>query len=204
MTIRSALAPILWIACIGCAMAAMQLYASTPGDALTAPLVILAEDRAEPSDEPVIFLFLHERCPCSRATIAELARHHSLLERADLRVVLSGPGSTAADSWSVSELVASSLPLARIISDAEGHLARRYGALTSGHAVIYRSSGELHFSGGLTPSRGHLGAGPGRDALRSILTSTSGPARSAPVFGCPIFNTDDIAYCGDPCATPAP
>ena len=199
---RWTIAVVMWVLCIAGAVAALQRYASTPGEAGATPAVLPASDRAGAPGTPVVYLFLHERCPCSRATLEELSRHSAVLQDTDTRIVLSGPGSTAEDTWTVRDLIASAAPNASIVEDVSGEIAKRYGAMTSGHAVIYRASGDLRFSGGLTPSRGHLGPCAGREALRSLMNPNPGPTHAAPVFGCPIVNA--VSYCGDACpAEPA-
>ena len=65
----------------------------------------------------------------------------------------------------------------RGFQDISGDEARRFGAATSGEALLYSPSGKLLFHGGITPSRGHEGGSVGRDALvRCVLDGTPAPA----------------------------
>ena len=84
------------------------------------------------------------------------------------------------------------VPGVECLPDPGGAEADRYGAETSGAAVLVDATGRVRFAGGLTPGRGHEGDSPGGLALRSLLThgndaTPAGPAvlpRTAAVFGC--------------------
>ncbi len=104
-------------------------------------------------------------------------------------VLFLRPGGSATD-WEKTDLwcAASAIPGVRVYADEAGVEAARFGAATSGHAVLYDSTGTLAFSGGITVSRGHEGDNPGRDAVTSLLTRGRGGQPRTPVFGCPLFN----------------
>lgn len=198
---------VLWMAAVVSAMGALQRYAARPGEALPSPRILTLELispqwsylQAAWLEKPTVLLFVHERCPCSRASIEELARASRILRSVNITVVMSGPGSGASGTWSIRTLVADRLPLATVIEDPDGEMAKRFGVRTSGHAVMYRADGKLHATGGLNPSRGHFGAGPGRTALETLHDPVSRPALKLPVFGCPIFSPScEISYCAEP------
>jgi hypothetical protein len=97
--------------------------------------------------------------------------------------------------WSKTDLWASAaaVPDVEVTPDEDGNEARRFGAETSGHTVLYSGDGSLLFSGGITASRGHSGDNFGRSAIVSSLigatseiSAFSEPAESC-VFGCPLF-----------------
>ncbi len=138
---------------------------------------------------------LHPRCPCSHATLEELdvllTRVQDRLSAVVLFVVppgLAGDPETS-DLWTR----AASIRNVAVVRDAHGREARRFGVETSGTALLYASTGELLFSGGLTASRGHVGDNAGVDAIvRRVLaepTSTS----DTPVFGCPLRNVREAS-----------
>jgi hypothetical protein len=202
MSLRCAILTAVWLACVATLVGKLQVYANAPGQSLPAPEVLTLELITEengPRRIPRVYLFLHEHCPCSRASVLELARQTELREDALITLVLSGPGLNIPGERSIRDLARQQLPDAVIHEDPTGEFARSLGALTSGHAVLYRHDGTLHFSGGLTPSRAHAGPCPGRDALETLTNSRGNPT-TAPVFGCPLFSEscDDTAYCGDP------
>jgi hypothetical protein len=74
-----------------------------------------------------------------------------------------------------------------VVWDEGGAEARRFGATTSGHAVLYSPDGRLLFRGGLTGARGHAGDNANLDALAAVLDGAPSPHINVPVFGCPLF-----------------
>jgi hypothetical protein len=69
-------------------------------------------------------------------------------------------------------------------------LARRFAAMTSGHALLYGPNGHLLFSGGITFARGHSGDNPGCDAVIALITTGENESRTAAVFGCSLLDDD--------------
>jgi hypothetical protein len=144
------------------------------------------------SNKPLLLMFAHPKCPCSRASIGEL---ESLLAKGkgqfDAAIFFYQPESGSQD-WSRTALVetARSLPGARVMADPDGQMAKRFGAETSGHTIVYGPDGKLLFSGGITASRGHLGDNTGFEAVLKILRNEklSAKAKTAPVFGCGLFD----------------
>jgi hypothetical protein len=132
-----------------------------------------------------LVMFAHPRCPCTRASIAELARIMTACEgRVRSHVLFLLPDGMGEDwvrtaRWD--EAVA--IPGVEVLEDPAGKEALSFGAATSGQVCVFAPDGRLLFTGGVTPSRGHEGGNAGRDrACAAILTG--GPAPSAPVFGC--------------------
>ncbi len=74
-----------------------------------------------------------------------------------------------------------------MLCDQNAALARRFGAETSGHVILYGPDGKLKFSGGITRSRGDIGDNTGRRALHDLLAERSSAFASNPIFGCPLF-----------------
>jgi len=148
------------------------------------------------TNKPLLVMFAHPKCPCTRASLAEL---ESLVTQAKDRfeaAVLFYQPLNGSEEWSKTRIIESahSISGVRVLLDQEGKVARRFGARTSGHTMVYSTNGKLLFSGGITGSRGHLGENGGCDAVFRIVTDDSRhPARnSAQVFGCELF---------DPCAS---
>jgi hypothetical protein len=141
------------------------------------------------SDRPSLLLFLHPRCPCSRATVHELTRVIDPLPDADrpqLTIVATLPSETTPD-WQESDTVrnALKLPHSSVVWDTDGVLANKFGATTSGTVQLYQPDGQLLYAGGITPSRGHQGDNAGSDALTKLLTRETPIANtSLPAFGC--------------------
>jgi hypothetical protein len=160
------------------------------------------EPRAEWPDEPSIgldperatlVLALHPRCPCSRATLAELERLLARWPESLQTHVLFYADPALGPHWHETDLWrrAASLPGAGVHVDELGQRARSLGAKVSGTALLYSREGKLLFEGGLTAARGHEGANPGTDAIAAILSARTPETRSAPVYGCALF--EDVA-----------
>jgi len=181
----------LWVALAGGGMAALWAYSNHPGMASTAAkcwphdsVVIPTAGRA------TLVMFVHPYCPCSRASIGELAllvRH--CREKVSVHVLFlrsAGEG----DGWEKTDLwnSANAIPEVRVSVDVGGAEARRFGVSTSGAVVLYGSDGTLLFEGGITGARGHFGDNVGRDSVTALLNgSVSGPLHSF-VFGCDLFD----------------
>lgn len=142
-----------------------------------------------------IVLAVHPRCPCTRASADELIRVLAGAAEPWEVVVLAfrpveGDASYSTDfSDTATVRRLASLEGVRIIPDPDGRLAARFGALTSGHALVYDLAGHLRYAGGLTPSRAHIGPNTGSAALSALLRGGAAVASASPVFGCPLDNT---------------
>lgn len=180
-----------WGIAIGGGMLMMHAYGLSPGDPGAPPARWPAGSRLKRDGvRPQLLIFLHPRCPCSRASVTELARILSRCEgRLAARAVLYRPASSS-HAWFEPGLVAAlrEIPGLEITSDPAGEEAREFGVATSGHVLLFDSSGELKFSGGLTPGRGQFGDEPGRLALLARLIGPSPRGMDEPIFGCPLSN----------------
>ncbi len=139
-----------------------------------------------PDGRPLLLVFLHPQCPCSRATLDELARLLAETEGAPRVLVPVLEPRSAAGSWLDTDVVrqARGLSGVEVVPDPDGRLASRFGVLTSGQALLYGRDSKLLYAGGLTPGRGHEGQSPGRVAVADLLAGRAPAVRSAPVFGC--------------------
>jgi hypothetical protein len=79
-----------------------------------------------------------------------------------------------------------------VMSDERGAQAHVFGALVSGQTMLYRATGSLWFSGGITAARGHEGDNPGRTALTSMLSGERTDTIRTPVFGCYLHAEADL------------
>jgi hypothetical protein len=178
-----------WMLTTATAFGWLWAYASTPGPRHDAPAAV----DPSPAGTYSLLLFLHPECPCSRATLAELARLTARTQRRlAVRVLFVLPPG-ASDAWRNTSLAgsAAAIPGVTVSPDPSGLLARHYGAATSGHAILYAPDGHLVYSGGLTPSRGHEGDNPGSDAvLAAVLDHRPPKAVRGPTFGCTLFDQD--------------
>ncbi|MCY1046609.1 RedB protein [Corallococcus sp. bb12-1] len=180
------LAGALWLGGIGFGLVTLARYSLTPGDAQA-----MVERWPEgtrltrQAGRPVLVMLAHPKCPCTRASVAELeALMVHAGGRADAFVLFLRPEGLE-DGWEQGELwrAAARIPGVTVLKDPGGVEAKRFGATTSGHVVLYGAEGHLRFSGGLTVARGHAGDSPGRMALERVLRE-GGAGGETPVYGC--------------------
>jgi len=183
-----AIAVAIWMAATVLGMWFVAKYEATPGVSGAAPARFPGATEAD-GNVPRLMMFAHPQCPCTQASLAEfaelLARHPGSC-RAE--VVFFRPEGVE-DDWERTSLwsQAARIPGVAVRGDDDGALARRFGAETSGHVVLYDAGGRLLFSGGITRARGHQGESTARRALSALLTgSAADAAQSSPVFGCPL------------------
>jgi hypothetical protein len=137
-----------------------------------------------------LVLFLHPKCPCSRATLSELERLFTSIgsgARGKLEVVVDAPiPSNAGSDWLETDTLqrAMQLPNSQIVADPSGVEAALFGATTSGFVMLFDQIGGRQFSGGITEARGHEGENAGLSNLRAILRNEIRSADGIPAFGC--------------------
>lgn len=161
-------------------------YKATPGLSGATPTHWPTESGLSLAPEvPTLIMFTHPKCPCTAASLAELRVVLSAAAgKVKPLVAFASPSDGAA--WKVPGVRASAASIPGVIvAEDPGRLeAHRFGALTSGHVVLYGADGRLRFSGGITPSRGHGGDNPGRQRLVAILENPWLVTASTPIFGC--------------------
>lgn len=179
----------VWGSAVALGMLLMAAYASAPGEPGAAPARWPA-GAAVPLDgrRPTLLIFLHPRCPCSLASLDELA---VLLvrcgDRVAARAVVVGPAD-GGGGWFPPSLRATlaGIPGLAVSADPGGVEARRFAVTTSGHVLLYGPGGERLFSGGITPGRGERGDNLGRSALFGRIMGGGRDGPEPPVFGCPL------------------
>jgi hypothetical protein len=161
----------LWCVGLGVGLQQVHAYAATAGAEHEAPASWPATELPRRAGFTLV-MFVHAECPCSRASLAELAT----LPIAPV-IVFVGDGDGA--SWEL----ARAIPGSTVVRDPDGREAARFGAATSGATVVYDRAGALRFTGGITGSRGHTGDNVGRRAVADLLAGSEALATHA-VFGC--------------------
>jgi hypothetical protein len=140
--------------------------------------------------DSTLLLFLHPKCPCSQATLTELDRLLTSLEKSSVRVprlvVVSTVPDSADESWldSATTRRAELLPNAELFVDRGGRESDRFGATSSGLVMLFDETGGRQFAGGVTEARGHEGSNIGSDRLASILRGDASHFHEIPAFGC--------------------
>lgn len=168
----------------------MLVYSNSPGRAGSPPQYWPKASRIWHSPgKPTLVMFVHPRCPCSRASLGELAllmaRCH---DRVNAHVCFIQPAETATE-WTQTGLwrEAGQIPGVETRRDKDGCETKLFNVETSGDTVVYSANGDLLFHGGITISRGHAGDNPGRTAIQDILYNDHGGFVQTPAFGCSLF-----------------
>jgi hypothetical protein len=183
------LACVVWVSTVGYGLSLVWGFENSPGRTGTPPTKWPGNSEIKrTSGLPTLVLFIHPHCPCSRATIGELAilmTHSQGLVNA--KAVFVRPADFA-EAWEKTDLWSSAtdIPGVSVTTDDQGVEARRFGSKTSGQVALYSAEGQLLFSGGITGSRGHAGDNDGRTAILSLLATGKSAKTETPVFGCPL------------------
>jgi hypothetical protein len=208
---------LLWALGIAVGWLMLEGYANRPCELAMPPVqwpvdsqLAVPYQLAERDRLPRLLLFAHPRCPCTRATLAELERFMARnMGKVSATIVFTKPPG-APDGWEESDILrrAQGIAGATTVVDTGGVESRRFQARTSGFAMLYEG-GRLAFYGGLTASRGHEGDSVGLAAIQAILVRSQRSAGAAPsvehcdVFGCPLQTRDGhAAICGKDGACP--
>jgi hypothetical protein len=182
---------LLWLLSASAGAWGLLKYENTPGGANETPSQWPSESRVTRQEgRSTLLVFMHPRCPCSRASLGELNR---LLTRCEgevsTHVFFIQPKDSTAD-WTETALQksAEAIPGVNVQLDPEGEEARRFGAESSGYVALYNSKGQLLFSGGITAARGHAGDNAGENTIVALLNGENTRLKQTPVFGCCLRN----------------
>lgn len=188
---------VLWVITTGSGFGLLWTYGTTPGTPANPSPSWPADSeiRHEPGHS-VLVMFVHPRCPCTRASVGELAWIISRVpDRVSAYVVFVKP-SGAGPGWERDDLWESvtAIPGVRVLRDDEGREASRFKATTSGQTFLYDEEGHLMFCGGITGARGHAGDNLGRASIIAMLNHEAYTASRTPAFGCRLFD-EACEYC---------
>jgi hypothetical protein len=183
----------IWIAAVAAGMAAVWSYESAAGDQGAPPPLWPRDSSITPNpDGPTLVMIAHPRCPCTRASLGELAEllaEHGAQVQA--HVVLLRPEGAPADFADTDlQLAARAIDGVELHVDDRGEEAARFRASVSGHTLLYDARGELIFSGGITGARGHRGDNLGRARVAALLAGGMVDHGTSPVFGCALHDPD--------------
>jgi hypothetical protein len=185
-----ALCALAWIVAVSTGLLTLVAHTNAPGETAAVRREVPAESKIGFSaDRFTLVMFVHPHCPCSMASMRELARVRSRHpEAADIQVWFYRPAGEGNDwvqtsLWDLARQTAAREPLI----DDEGRVAASLGARTSGHALLFDDDRQLLYSGGITSSRGHEGDSVNVQSLERLLRRESAQFVQYPVFGCPIL-----------------
>lgn len=183
----------IWIALIAVGLRTLMSYESAPGTVGAVPATWPQASRIPPPrDHAVLVMLAHPRCPCTDASMEELAKIMAHVQgKLSTYVVFLKPKG-ASSTWDDTGLrrSAAKIPSVTVLTDVEGKEARRFGAETSGHAVLYDRNGRLLFSGGITQARGHAGDNSGESAIIALVNEHRADRAKTFVFGCSLVDRE--------------
>jgi hypothetical protein len=176
-----------WMTALAFGMRVLFKYETTPGQSGPVgsnwPAVSIVPRQ---NDKPTLLMLAHPHCPCTCASIAELAQIMAhAVGRVNAYVLFVTPPGAGAD-WDDTDLrrSAAAIPGVTVQTDDNGIEAALFGAKTSGHTLVFDRDGTLVFSGGITASRGHIGSNAGESAVLAVLNQQTPERQRTPVFGC--------------------
>jgi hypothetical protein len=159
-----------------------------------------ASSLKQPTNQRTLVMFAHPHCPCTRASVEELAQIMAHAGgRANAYVFFVKPADAGLD-WDDTDLrrTAAAIPGVNVLTDENGIEAGRFGAETSGHTLVFETNGALLFSGGITASRGHIGTNAGSTAVLAAVKHEAVGLGTTPVYGCR-FEKRALATGEEPC-----
>jgi hypothetical protein len=179
-----------WLGAVSASIWAMLEFEMRPAAVARSPELWPQNSAlAHSFERPTLLMFVHPHCPCSRASVDELALlATSCADELRMIVVFLKPPGFAGD-WEKTDLWRSArqIPGVSLFCDDEGTETGRFRACVSGEVLVYDRQGHLMFHGGLTASRGHHGDNPGRTAIELLLAGKLTPPQQTPVFGCSLI-----------------
>lgn len=185
----------VWLLLVGVGAASILRYANTPGRETNPPAQWPETTRISPGKTlPTLVMFAHPRCPCTYASLDELAQVAADCPgHFDAQVWFIKPPETD-NNWTNTTLwrKAVSIPGVTVHCDDNGLETARFHAETSGQTVLYDLSGRLLFHGGITGSRGHTGDNPAQLALETLLKKEISHPIESTVYGCSLFSAPQV------------
>ncbi len=178
-----------WAVLIAGGFCFLLKYETTPGRAAAAETrwPAGATSLVPFAGKSTLIMAAHPECPCSRATLTELAELTAKYPNRLACYVLFVPaGSITAADCRASALwqQAAAIPGVTPLVDQEKLSITSFHAHTSGQVLLYDAAGNLQFSGGVTAARDHAGPSDGTDAITLFLTTGKATPARTPVFGC--------------------
>lgn len=136
--------------------------------------------------EDTLLMFIHPKCPCTSASLNELAVLSSRCNGKLNAIAVFVKPEGAPDGWEHTDYWtrAQRIPGVRVFLDECSNEAKTFGALTSGETFLYNRDGKLVFSGGITGGRGHEGDNQGLDSVTGIISKTDMRCTNTNTYGC--------------------
>ena len=180
----------IWTLAAASGFGLMARHESTPGPVgKTQADWPIGTALARDSSRPNLVMFAHPRCPCTLSSLDQLACLAELYPgEVAIRIFFILPEGID-DSWehTASWRKARAIPGIVVLPDRGGIEARRFGAATSGHVLLFGSDGRCIYSGGITQGRGVEVPNDRGEAVIRLTKSRSEGLQVGPTFGCPLL-----------------
>jgi hypothetical protein len=185
---------VTWVIAVTAGLGFLVQYATSAGQFTAAPERIAAES-GKAAAEHRLFMFVHPHCPCSAASVNELAKVMSRCEENLQATVYFIRPESRPRGWERGALwnLAKSIPGVNVETDDGGRKFNQFHANTSGETFVYDRAGQLCFQGGITAARGHAGDNRGESTVIAIALGEDFHAERTPVFGCPLRDKAAVA-----------
>jgi hypothetical protein len=178
---------LFWAAGVSLGAAKLLRYENTAGELAKAPVMWPRASKLQRTPGlPTVVVMGHPYCPCTRATVGELALLMTRLHgQATAVVAFIHPDGTP-EHWEETDLwrSAAAIPGVTVISDQADREADLFHAQASGQTFLYDADGRLRFNGGITAARGHAGDNAGRSSIVSLVTGEGEAVTTTSVYGC--------------------
>lgn len=184
---------VFWALLVGAGNFLMIKFTNSPGSVYSFPAEWPADSQVpRMSGRATLVMLAHPRCPCTRASIAQLSSLMTHVQRKAMAYVLFLKPAGFTEDWTKTDLwqMAEAIPGVKAVMDEDGIESRRFNASISGQTALYDPEGHLLFSGGITGSRGYFGDNMGQEAIVSFLTHGEAKSKGTFAFGCPLFDRD--------------
>jgi hypothetical protein len=175
-----------WVVAVPYGLGVLLNYETKPGSIGAVPQTWPGSQLQPTPGRATLVMLAHPHCPCTRASVGELAQIMAQSEGRIAAYVLFLKPTGSDSTWENTDLwrSAAAVPGVTVMADKDGAEARRFGSETSGHTLLFDENGRLLFSGGITRSRGHSGDNAGRSAIISFLNNHTPDRAQTSVFGC--------------------
>ena len=122
-----------------------------------------------------LVMAVHPKCPCTRASVAELNKLMLGWGRRVHAIALVTKPFELPDLWSESDVTARlrEIPNVEVVRDFGGAKADAFGAEQLRADAALRRRGRLVLEGGITALRGHEGPSIGGEALKQLVAGTT-------------------------------
>lgn len=183
---------LIWIVGVLCGLSKLWKYERTPAHVVRSLAQWSSAARLPYSSHGLtLVMAAHPCCPCTRASIRELAQIMARSPHPDLAYILVYTPKIARPDWNETDLYdrAAAIPGVTVVRDGDGQEAARFQATVSGQTLLFDAAGHRLYSGGITPARGVEGDSPGKNAILALVRGEQVKRAQSPVFGCSLLSS---------------